>query len=114
MAPPGGEPEYLLDQYVGSFADNRYTLGTQFIAPSYPIAPNHTLTISDVARIVHAAASFSGNGFGNYYHVFLPQGVDMCLPVPRECGPHVIPRTTPPRLSSARFTEPFSSATWVK
>lgn len=73
---------HVLDQYVGSFADNRYTLGTQFIAPSYPIPPNHTLTISDVARLVHAAASFSGDGFGHYYHVFLPQGVDMCLPVP--------------------------------
>jgi hypothetical protein len=73
---------HVLDQYVDSSADNRYTLGTSFISPNYPIPANHTLTIVDVARLVHAAASIKGNGFGNFYHVFLPKGVDMCLPPP--------------------------------
>jgi hypothetical protein len=73
---------HLLDQYVGSTADNRYTLGTSFIAPSYPIPANHTLTVLDVAILVHAAASVSGNGLGNFYHVFLPKGVDFCFPPP--------------------------------
>ena len=72
---------HVLDQYVGSFADNRYKLGASFTA-TYPIPPNHTLQILDVARLVHAAAAIKGNGFGHFYHVFLPNGVDMCLPPP--------------------------------
>jgi len=91
---------HLVDQYVGATADKRYTLGTSFIAPSYPIPPNHTLTILDVAKLVHAAASIKGNGFGQYYHVFLPKGVDMCLPPPVAGAP--------PECYS-----PDNPATWV-
>jgi len=70
---------HLLDQYIGSSANNRYTLGTQFIAPNYPIPANHTLLIQDIFNLVYAGASLRGNGFGHIYHVFLPKGVDMCL-----------------------------------
>ncbi len=69
---------HLLDQYVGSSADNRYTLGTSFLA-GYPISANHTLAIGDILALVHAGAAIKGNGFGHIYHVFLPAGVDMCL-----------------------------------
>ena len=75
---------HLLDQYVGSSANNRYTLGTSFIAPSYPIPPNHTLLIGDILTLVHAGASITGDGFGHIYHVFLPKGVDMCLGPPTQ------------------------------
>ena len=71
---------HVLDQYVGSSARNRYTLGTSFTAPNYPIPANNTVSIGDIYNLVHAAASIKGNGFGHFYHVFLPQGVDMCLP----------------------------------
>lgn len=91
---------HVVDQYVGAFADNRYTVGTQFLAPNYPIPANHTLTILDVARLVHAGASIAGNGFGNFYHVFLPKGVDMCLPPPVAGAP--------PECYS-----PDNPATWV-
>ena len=64
---------------MGSSADNRYKLGTPFLIPNYPIPANHTLTTLDIAIIVHAVASFEGNGL-DFYHVFLPQGVDMCFP----------------------------------
>ena len=91
---------HVVDQYVGSFAGNRYKLGTQFIAPTYPIPPNHTLQVLDVAILAHAAASIKGNGFGHYYHVFLPKGVDMCLPPPAAGAP--------PECYS-----PDNPATWV-
>jgi len=76
-----GQSEFIhvLDQYVGSTASNRYTMGTSFIAEGYPIPANHTLQISDILALVHAGASVAGNGFGNLYHIFLPKGVDMCL-----------------------------------
>ena len=70
---------HVLDQYIGSSANNRYTLGTSFIAPDYPIPANHTLLIGDIFNLVYAGASIKGNGFGHIYHVFLPKGVDMCL-----------------------------------
>jgi len=69
---------HVVDQYTGSWADNRYTLGTSFLA-TYPIPANHTLQMSDILTLAHAGASIKGNGFGHIYHVFLPQGVDMCI-----------------------------------
>lgn len=69
---------HLLDQYVGSSANNRYTLGTSFEA-AYPIPANHTLAIPDILALVHAGGKAAGTGFGNMYHVFLPSGVDMCI-----------------------------------
>jgi hypothetical protein len=69
---------HLLDQYVGVSANNRYTLGTQFLA-NYPIPSNHTLGINDILALVHAGASAKGNGYSHIYHTFLPSGVDMCI-----------------------------------
>ncbi len=68
---------HLVDQYTGNYSDNRYTLGTSFQA-TYPIPANHTLQINDILALVHAGAAIKGNGYGHVYHVFLPQGVDMC------------------------------------
>lgn len=70
---------HVLDQYVGASSNNRYTLGESFIA-GYPIPANHTLQIGDLLALVHAGASIDGGGLGNIYHIFLPQGVDTCLP----------------------------------
>ncbi len=70
---------HLVDQYVGLSADNRYKMGTSFVAPTYPIPSNHTLGISDILALVHAGAQLAGNGYTNIYHVFLPLGVDICL-----------------------------------
>ena len=75
---------HLLDQYVGSTANNRYTLGTQLLVPNYPIPANHTLLVPDILALVHAGGAIKGNGLGHLYHVFLPKGVDMCLS-PTEC-----------------------------
>ncbi len=78
-----GDSEFihLVDQYVGAISDHRYTMGSSFFT-TYPIPPeDHTLHRSDIAAILHAAAAQGGSGYGHIYHVFLPQGVDVCYPL---------------------------------
>ncbi len=70
---------HVLDQYVGSYSDDRYTLGTSFLV-GYPIPATHTLQINDLLAIVHAGASLEGGGLRHIYHIFLPPGVDTCFP----------------------------------
>jgi hypothetical protein len=69
---------HLVDQYTGTSANHRYTLGTSF-STTYTIPANHTLTTDDIASIVHAAAQTGGSGYSHIYHLFLPSGVDFCL-----------------------------------
>ncbi len=69
---------HLLDQYVGNSANNRYTLGTSFLA-TYPVPANHTIKDSDLYPLLHAAAASQGSGLEHIYHVFLPKGVDICV-----------------------------------
>ena len=70
---------HILDQYVYNSANNRYTLGTSFGISGYPIPANHTLGIKDILAVTHAAAAIGGTGLDHLYHVFLPQGVNMCI-----------------------------------
>jgi hypothetical protein len=70
---------HVLDQYVGSYSSDRYTLGQGFLI-GYPIPANHTLETDDLLAIVHAAAAIDGSGLHNIYHIFLPPGVDTCFP----------------------------------
>ena len=69
---------HVLDQYVGTSANNRYTLGTSFLA-TVPVPASHTYLDSDLYPLLHAAAAITGSGLGHIYHVFLPKGVDICL-----------------------------------
>ncbi|HZZ65669.1 MAG TPA: hypothetical protein VFE17_09245 [Candidatus Baltobacteraceae bacterium] len=73
---------HVTDQYVGSTANNRYTLGTsaQLSISGLP----HTVqlfstTQVSILAIVHAVASAFGSGYGHEYHVFLPKGTDTCM-----------------------------------
>lgn len=68
---------HLLDQYVKSSKDNRYTLGTQFGA-SLAIPSDNTFRPSHFFALLHAAAARAGSGYGHIYHIFLPQGVNAC------------------------------------
>lgn len=68
---------HVLDQYTGSTANNRYTLGTSYQL-TYTIPADHTLRLADLAAMVHAAATAGGSGTGQLYHLFIPQGVDVC------------------------------------
>jgi len=73
---------HLLDQYVGSSANNRYTLGSIFAA-STTVFPGMsgfpTISENDILAFVHAAAKVSGSGLGHIYHFFIPKGVDTCI-----------------------------------
>lgn len=73
---------HVTDQYVGTTANNRYTVG---VASSikYPILA--TLADSDVLQIVHAGARMHGSGYDHFYHVFLPKGVDVCFTGTTQC-----------------------------
>jgi hypothetical protein len=73
---------HLVDQYVGSTAANRYTLGTIFTASETIFAGTSgvpTLSENDILALVHSAAKAAGTGYGHVYHVFIPQGVDTCM-----------------------------------
>jgi hypothetical protein len=66
---------HLVDQYVGTTTNNRYTVGTS-VTVSEPIFAGTsgvpTLSENDILAIVHAVASTLGVGYGHIYHVFLP------------------------------------------
>jgi hypothetical protein len=71
---------HVTDQYVGQRADNRYTLGDEFVLPFTPTPPSAPLLDADIRAIVHAAAAFSGeSGYNHVFHVFLPPGQDECF-----------------------------------
>src|SRR5262249_7160131 len=69
---------HVTDQYVGQRADDRYTLGDQFVLPFTPsITP---LIDAQIRAVVHAAAAFSSeSGLNHEFHVFLPPGQDECF-----------------------------------
>jgi hypothetical protein len=76
----------IADQYVGSRTRGRYPLGIQHaIDETIPnLAPwNNTTPVlldSDAQALAFAAASNDNNfGFGFVYHVFVPQGTDVCF-----------------------------------
>jgi len=78
---------HVTDQYVGTTANNRYTLGA---SAAIPFTVSKTaLTDDDVRGIVHAVASASGEtGYNHIYHVFIPPGQDECI-VPGVCASNV-------------------------
>lgn len=74
----------IADQYVGKKGKNRYPLGLQHaVDAAIPnMAPWNTPTLldSDVQALAYAAASSDNNfGYGFIYHVFIPQGTDVCF-----------------------------------
>ena len=67
---------HITDQYVGSTTNNRYNVGTATVINSQ--LP-HVLSATNIATLVHTAASAHGSGYDHIYHVFLAPGVDVCL-----------------------------------
>jgi len=73
---------HVVDQYVGSDDDGRYTLGPSLFINNYPItlqlvtAP--MLNYADLDAILHASASKFGSGYSHIYNIFIPKGVDFC------------------------------------
>jgi len=75
---------HLVDQYIGTTANTRYTVGTK-VSASAPLFTN-TLGQNDILAIVHAAAiKLAKTGYGHIYHVFLPKGVDTCFDLTNIC-----------------------------
>jgi hypothetical protein len=69
---------HVVDQYIGLFGSNRYTVGAHATVTYSPQAT--PLLDSDIQAIVHAVAAQSGaSGYGHIYHVFLPPGQDECF-----------------------------------
>jgi hypothetical protein len=69
---------HVVDQYVGSEEEGRYTVSQTPVSVNYPTGP-HPLTNIDILTIVHAVAAVLGTGYGNIYHVFLLPGQDECF-----------------------------------
>jgi hypothetical protein len=69
---------HVVDQYVGSAAPRRYTLGSS-ASVTIPTTSGVPLTDDQVRAAVFAVASATGQaGYGHVYHVFLPPGQDEC------------------------------------
>jgi len=71
----------LADQYLANTPNTRFTLGTQAVVliGNTSRAPNRSLFIPDLLAIAHAGAATFGAGYGHIYHIFVPQGVDVCM-----------------------------------
>ncbi len=67
-----------VDQYVGLYGGDRYTVGFHAMVNYSP--PATPLLDTDIQAFVHAVAVKSGaSGHGDIYHVFLPPGQDECF-----------------------------------
>jgi hypothetical protein len=83
---------HLADQYTGTSANNRYSVGKHAMISYKP--GSVPLTDADVQAFVHKVASTMGVGYGNIYHVFLPPGQDECFtPTDRTCYSPDVPST---------------------
>jgi len=78
---------HLVDQYVESTANNRYTVAEKSANINYT-PPAKPFTDADMLAIIHAVVLSSAEeeedhhfatGYGNEYHVFLPPGQDECF-----------------------------------
>lgn len=67
---------HITDQYVGSTANDRYKEGRSS-SITFPVFA--ALTDNDILQLAHTAAKAHGTGYGHIYHIFLPQGVDVCF-----------------------------------
>ncbi|HTA42681.1 MAG TPA: hypothetical protein VK789_09550 [Bryobacteraceae bacterium] len=68
---------HVVDNYTSAYASDRYTVGEGVLLSG---ALPHTLDDADILGIVHAgAAAIGGTGYHHVYHVFLPQGTDVCF-----------------------------------
>lgn len=81
---------HIVDQYVGSTAPQRYTVGAS-TQVSYGDAA--TLRSNDILNILHAAAlQIKVSGYDHIYHIFLAKGVELCQ-TPTECYSPSTPAT---------------------
>lgn len=73
---------HIADQYTGSTANGRYTVGTAVSATLTIYSGSSgvpTLGENDILALVHASAKAIGTGYGHIYDIFIPKGVDTCM-----------------------------------
>jgi hypothetical protein len=73
-----GESDFihLTDQYVGTFGNDRYTVGgAATLTGTLP----HILPFSFGVAVAHAAGTIYGTGYHHIYHIFLPPNQDICF-----------------------------------
>ena len=77
----------LIDQYLGTMARNRYSVGAEMPAGSVASNCNSATFCSqdDINGIAMAASAMGGTGKGHLYHIFLPSGVDTCMSGNQDC-----------------------------
>jgi hypothetical protein len=69
---------HVTDQYVGTTASGRYTVGATFFASF--TKPKTPLTDASMAAIAHAVAAKGGfSGYVHIVHLFLPPNQDVCF-----------------------------------
>jgi hypothetical protein len=67
----------IADQYLGEDATDKFLVAELKTTATFK---NHTATINDILGIVFSASAFTNaSGYDNIFHVFLPQGTDMCV-----------------------------------
>lgn len=67
----------VTNQYTGSDAKGRFSVAELSTTATFT---GHTATIFDIFSIIFSAvAATHASGYTSVYHVFLPQGTDMCI-----------------------------------
>lgn len=72
----------ITNQYVNSYAQERYPVGINYVAPYYsPSAgAGKPFTNYDMAVLAYSVAAQTGSfGYGHIFHLFLPPGQDVCF-----------------------------------
>jgi hypothetical protein len=69
---------HVLDQYTGTTQTGRYVEGTGLRVP-YNVQSAFLDDATDIAAILHTAASTFGTGYNVVYKVFVPPGIDVCI-----------------------------------
>lgn len=68
---------HITDQYVGTTASNRYTVG---VDTNLTMTLPQTVMINTLISVIHASAvAAKSTGYGNEVHLFFPKGTDVCL-----------------------------------
>jgi hypothetical protein len=74
---------HLLDQYVGTTAEARYTVGKS--VPVTQTIYDNSLDSNEILALVDSASKTYGSGYHVIYHVFLPKGVNTCISGSDQC-----------------------------
>ena len=68
----------LMNEFVGSDVKGHFP--AKELSTTATFAQPNTATLDDILGIVFSASSFTGAiGYSAIYHIFLPQGTDMCI-----------------------------------